>query len=124
MNPSMQHHRTTRRKSFLHGLAPADDLFPIPNWTPVDRAIRRARWQRLRSERESRSSVRHVLGLVGAILVLVLGISASIGPSWHPLEQAQATQQAAFFAQEAERAEAAAAATPVRVNADGIIPGA
>ncbi|HHP7239396.1 hypothetical protein [Longibacter sp.] len=124
MIPSMQHHRTTRKKSFVHGLAPSEDLFPIPNWTPVDRAIRRARWQRLRSERASRSGVRQVLGLVGAILVLVLGISASIGPTWHPLEQAQATQQAAFFAQEAERAEAAAAAAPVRANADTTIPGA
>ncbi|PEN11196.1 hypothetical protein CRI94_16550 [Longibacter salinarum] len=102
----MQHHRTTRKKSFLNGLAPSNDTFARPNWTPVDHAVRRARWDRLRAERESRSAFLDRLWLVGALFILLMGISATTGPQWNPLEQAQTTQRAAMFAIEAERAAA------------------
>lgn len=73
---------------------------------PVDKAVRRARWHRLRSERAARSQRVQQIGLAGAILVLFLGITATIGPAWNPLAQAQETQQAIVLAQEAARAEA------------------
>lgn len=111
MTPSMQHHRTTRKKSFVHGLAPRHDHFDEPNWTPVDRAVRRAAWSRHRSGRAMRSRWIHTAGMIGAILVLIIGIATSVGAdTTNPLENAQIRQRAEFVQAEATRAQAEASA--------------
>ena len=114
MTPSMQHHRTTRKKSFVHGLAPRHDHFDEPTWTPVDRAVRRAAWSRHRSNRDMRSRWIHTAGMIGAMLVLIIGIATSVGADrTNPLENAQIRQRAEFVQAEATRAKAEEAAAVI-----------
>ena len=119
MTPSMKHHRTTRKKSHVHGLAPSQDDFDHPNWVPVDRAIRKAAWSRLRSERANWSSRIQTIGLVGALLMIVIGFTAFFGAGSGTLfEDVQTRQRAEFVESEAIKALAsdAAAAAPADIT--------
>jgi hypothetical protein len=117
MTPSMKHHRTTRKKSHVHGLAPSRDTFDRPNWKPVDRAIRKAAWSRLRSERANQSSRIHSIGLVGALLVIVIGFAAFFGAgSGSVFDDVQTRQRAEFVEAEAMKALATDSAAAAKVD--------
>lgn len=117
MTPSMKHHRTTRKKSHVHGLAPHRDHFDRPNWAPVDRAIRTAAWSRLRSKRETRSSRIQSIGLAGALLVIVIGFTAFFGAGSTTLfEDVQTRQRAEFVEAEAMKALASDSAAAAKVD--------
>lgn len=120
MTPSMKHHRTTRKKSHVHGLAPRRDAFDRPNWTPVDRAIRKAAWSRLRSERASRSSRVQAIGLAGALLVIILGFTAFFGAgSGTVFDDVQTRHRAEFLEVEAMKALASDTAVAVEAELSG-----
>lgn len=117
MTPSMKHHRTTRKKSHVHGLAPSRDHFDRPNWAPVDRAIRKAAWSRLRSQRASRSSRVQTIGLAGALLVIVIGFAAFFGAgSGGVFDDVQTRHRAEFVEAEAMKALASDSAAAAKVN--------
>jgi hypothetical protein len=84
-----------RSPSFtIHSVARPDGT-DAPLWDdPVERATRRASWNRRQASRRMRRDRGQHLGLLGAVLALLLMLAVSVGRDTNPLARADARHRA------------------------------